>query len=120
MTTSKSISILATPRALVLSLCSANFILLSGCASVTKGTSQSILIEVFPSLASCVLGRKVGGGLSRFSISRSWVKVKKATTLLVIGKAVISPAGAGQQAPDQLSDNGKILNKLFIRAFLKR
>ena len=69
---------LFSQRALVLVLCSSSFVILSGCASVTKGTSQSISFEVFPSSASCVLSREGDGELGKFSGSGSSVTVKKA------------------------------------------
>jgi hypothetical protein len=78
MASSKSISILATPRAFVLSLCSAPLIFLGGCASVTKGTSQSISFEVSPPSALCVLSREGDGELGKFRGSGSSVTVKKA------------------------------------------
>ena len=74
----KIILIPATRRVLALSLCSALSVLLSGCASVTKGTSQAIFFEVFPASASCVLSREGDGELGKFSGSGNSVIVKKA------------------------------------------
>ena len=78
MTYLKPTLTLVSQRALILALCLASFVILSGCASVTKGTSQSISFDVSPASASCVLSREGDGELGKFSGSGSSVTVKKA------------------------------------------
>ncbi len=84
MSLKKPATIPAFRQVLALSLCSVGLALLNGCASVTKGTSQSISFEVSPPSASCVLSREGDGELGKFSGSGNSVTVKKARKDIVV------------------------------------